>query len=212
MLLMKKILVLCNGAPPSEELLKSHYHSADFFIAADGGGNTALSMKLTPDVVIGDLDSFDRTTSSDLKVIHDTDQETNDLEKALHLAEAKGGQQIIILGATGRRIDHTLKNISVLKQFNKTFNQLLMSDNFGQTQLLPSTFQQEIPKGTQVSLFPLSGKVSGITTSGLQYPLNNEALENGVRDGSSNEVINNPVKITHNNGDLLLFTAHRSKG
>lgn len=204
---MENILVLCNGAPPSERLLKTYCRSTDFFIAADGGGNTALSMSVTPDVVIGDLDSFNRKNSTDLHVIHDTGQETNDLEKALHLAKTKGGRQITILGATGRRIDHTLKNLSVLKQFDKDFDQLLLIDNFGQTQLLPPSFQQQIAIGTQISLFPLSGKVSGITTKGLQYALKNESLENGVRDGSSNEVVDNPVQITHQQGDLLLFIA-----
>lgn len=207
---MKHILILCNGEPPSEQLLENYYTSSDLLIAADGGGNTALAMEVTPDAVIGDLDSFDPSRTGTWEIIHDTDQETNDLEKALKLAQQKNADSITILGATGQRLDHTLKNLSVLKQFDDAFDRIRLVDNFGQTQLLPSSFQTKIAIGTQISLFPLSGSVSGITTSGLKYRLNDEFLENGVRDGSSNEVIGNPVEISHQKGDLLLFSAHQN--
>lgn len=204
---MKDVLILCNGEPPSKQLLHKHTTSADVFIAADGGGNIALEMNIFPDVVIGDLDSFDARANYSFEVIHQDDQETNDLEKALFLAYRKGATNVRILGATGRRLDHTLKNLSVLKQFDNHFDQIYFFDNYGRTQLLPPSFSQKIPVGTQISLFPLSGKVSGIITSGLKYPLEDENLENGVRDGSSNEVVGNPVEIRHRQGDLLLFIA-----
>lgn len=204
---MKQILILCNGNPPSRPLLERCYAWADYFIAADGGGNIALDMEITPDVVIGDLDSFKKLAVHPFEVICEPDQESNDLEKALALARQKGGEQIKILGATGLRLDQTLKNLSVLKQFNDQFEHICMVDNFGETQLIPRFYQKELSIGTQVSLFPLSGKVTGITTTGLQFLLKNEALENGVRDGSSNKVISNPVEITYEKGDLLLFIA-----
>jgi thiamine pyrophosphokinase len=94
-----------------------------------------------------------------------------------------------------------------LKKFNYQFEQLIFADAYGITRLLPHHFTEKIPINTTISLFPLSGKVSGITTKGLKYPLQNEALENGVRDGTSNEVISTPVSIAYDVGDLLLFTA-----
>lgn len=208
---MDHILILGNGEPPSRELFERCYSLADYFIAADGGGNVALSMDIYPHVVIGDLDSFQNTTGRAITTIRKSDQETNDLEKALQLAQKKGGAEITVLGATGRRLDQTLKNLSVLKQFNNRFKKLSFIDNYGQTQLLPAYFQYSYATGTTLSLFPLSGKVTGITTSGLKYPLFNETLENGVRDGSSNRVISEPVIISHKKGDLLLFAGHQSK-
>ena len=205
------ILILCNGEPPSPELLSRYHSRTDYLIAADGGGDVALAMGYKPDVVIGDLDSFKKDQQTSFEIIHKTDQETNDLEKALELALRKQGTDVSILGATGRRLDQTLKNLSVLKQFDKSFDEISLIDNYGKIQLLPNRFRQEIPVGTTLSLFPLSGRVNGITTSGLQYSLSNEALENGVRDGSSNKVVSNPVRIIHTSGDLLLFTAHQTE-
>jgi thiamine pyrophosphokinase len=204
---MKKVLILCNGKPPSKPLFLKYRANADYFVAADGGGNIALQFDTEPDAVIGDLDSFEGSDKHSFEIIFRPDQESNDLEKALDLVKKEQGTHIQILGATGLRLDQTLKNLSVLKQYNDQFEELKIVDNFGDVRLLESSFQEEIAIGTQVSLFPLSGKVSGITTIGLRYPLKDETLENGVRDGSSNEVVESPVKITHKHGDLLLFVA-----
>ena len=205
---MKHILIICNGDPPTEELFHKIRAKSDLLIGADGGGNTALNFGVQPDIVVGDLDSFNSSKNPPFEVIHRPSQESNDLEKALQEARQSSGTHVIVLGATGYRLDQTLKNLSVLKQFNSQFKSLKILDNFGEIKLIPSSFQQQIPAGTLVSLFPLSGKVTGITTTGLKYPLNDESLENGVRDGSSNEVTKSPIKITYQDGDLLLYIAH----
>ncbi len=198
-------LILCNGQAPPEELFNEMRNWADLFIAADGGGNIARSLGSLPHYVIGDLDSYEKHSEETVEIIHKPSQYANDLEKALELAGLKGGSEIKVLGATGLRLDHTLKNLSVLKQFNDQFERILFADAYGTIQLLPGEYTAEIPVGTAVSLFPLSGKVTGITTRGLKYPLANGFLENGVSDGSSNTVVSGPVSITHKDGDLLLF-------
>ena len=203
---MKKALILCNGTPPSAELFEQYRANADYLIGADGGAQTILRLGGKPDIVTGDMDSFDHRQKHPFEVRYNADQETNDLEKALRLAFDQQATHVSILGATGQRLDQTLKNLSVLKQFDDRFEAMHMADDYGRTRLIGPEFEEEFGIGTKLSLFPLSGRVTGITTSGLKYSLTNEALENGVRDGSSNEVIDNPVRITYKEGDLLLFT------
>lgn len=200
-------LILCNGAPPPVGLFQGCYKNANLFIAADGGGNVARLLGAEPDVVIGDLDSYQHVEGSSAEIIRDPDQERNDLEKALDLAIQRDVTHAMVLGGTGLRLDHTLKNLSVLKQFNDRFQELRFRDSFGDLFLLPGRYSDELPLGTPVSLFPLSGRVTGITTAGLRYPLDNETLENGIRDGSSNEITASPFEIYHKAGDLLFFIA-----
>lgn len=207
---MKKILVLCDGIPPSRWLFEECRDWADSFIAADGGALVAREFGCLPDTVIGDLDSYRPSGDEPFEVIYDPDQETNDLEKALTLACRRNASHVNILGGTGKRLDHTLKNLSVLKRFDQEFDELCLKDDLGDTFLLPDGYSAEFPAGTTVSLFPLSGKVTGVSTRGLKYPLNGEDLENGVRDGLSNEVIDNPVEISCRSGDLLIFIARDS--
>lgn len=201
-------LVLCNGLPPPQPLFKNCLRYSNLFIAADGGANVAVKLGGKPDIIIGDMDSYKSLDElSSVEIIHDPDQYSNDLEKALNLAKEKGARKVTVLGATGLRLDQTLKNLSVLKQFDNQFKKIILLDEQGATKLLPAEFREDIPVGTLLSLFPLSGKVTGISTQGLKYELKNGMLENGVRDGSSNRVTSSPVRINHKTGDLLLFIA-----
>jgi len=201
----KRAVILCDGEPPSRNLLSNEIQNGQLFIVADGGAYTVLKYNLKPDIVIGDMDSFTPEENYDFNILEDPDQDSNDLEKALNYALKEECTDVVVLGAAGQRIDHTLKNLSVLKQFTPKFTTIHFRDNYGKTFILPKNYTLNQPIGTVVSLFPLSGKVEGIKTSGLKYPLNNESLENGIRDGSSNEIEHTPAKISYDSGDLLIF-------
>jgi len=204
------VVILCDGTPPRPEQLKDKLEHSALFIAADGGAFIAREMGVQPDVIIGDLDSYQETGQENEKVIHDPDQETNDLEKALAYALKMEAKSVTVFGATGKRLDHTLKNLSVLKQFYSQFESIIYKDRYSDLFLLPPYFEMELPIGTTVSLFPLSGKVEHITTHGLKYALNDGVLENGVQDGSSNQTIEKKIEIVHKKGDLLIFINHKS--
>lgn len=201
----KHAVILCDGDPPSKSLLLKEIEQSDFFIVTDGGAYTALKYELDPDVVIGDMDSFTASGDYSFTIVKDDDQDSNDLEKALNYALKRGYTHIEVLGASGQRIDHTLKNISVLKQFTPKFKSIYFRDIYGISFILPKHYTMDKPKGTIVSLFPVSGKAEGIKTTGLKYPLNNESLENGVKDGSSNEIEQSPSEISYEKGELLIF-------
>ncbi|TVR28693.1 MAG: thiamine diphosphokinase [Balneolaceae bacterium] len=203
-----KAVILCDGKPPRLNQLKDQISDHVLLIAADGGTRIAQQFNLIPNVIVGDFDSYRPTGNEEAEMIHDPGQETNDLEKALSIALQKGAEEVIVFGATGKRLDHTLKNLSVLKQFDSKFKSLIFKDTYSDILLIQSPFRTELPEGTSVSLFPLSGKVEGITTKGLLYPLHNETLQNGVRDGSSNRTVKKEVEIEFKKGDLLLFINH----
>lgn len=207
----KNAVILCNGEPPYKSQLTACLKKADMFIAADGGGNTALKFNLTPDLVIGDLDSFNLDLDPPCPIIKNLDQNSNDLEKALIYTLNMQIDTVIVFGATGRRADQTVKNLSVLKQFDNQFKNILFRDKYCDIKLISSPHIEELPLNTSVSLFPLSGRVTNINSSGLKYKLCNDTLENGVFDGSSNETTDSLIRITYNAGDLLLFINHKTE-
>ncbi|MEX0685772.1 MAG: thiamine diphosphokinase [Balneolales bacterium] len=208
-----RALILCDGEPPSNLLFQSHYEACDLCIATDGAAYAALNFGITPDVVIGDMDSFVPPENYQGKIVTEAEQDSNDLEKALKHAKAMKADHVVVLGATGKRLDHTLKNLSVYKKFSTRFLSLGFEDDYVKIILLPKKFSGKVSKGgTTISLFPLSGKVKGIVTTGLKYQLNYEDLENGIRDGSSNETVGNYYEIEHREGDLLLFVPQQHEG
>lgn len=205
----KKILIIANGEDPGADVANTIRSTCDMIIAADGGAFTCIKYDLAPDFVIGDMDSFSEYGTLSERVIIDSNQETNDLEKALDLARKQGGSHVIVLGATGERLDQTLKNISVMAQYSGLFSELVFMDRMGWMKILPRHYSFETRPGTIISLFPVSGVVHGITTSGLEYPLHRESLQNGVRDGSSNRATSDRVTVSHEDGILLLMVFDR---
>jgi thiamine pyrophosphokinase len=199
------VLIVGNGTPPPKTLLLHEKNRADLVIAADGGGNSCMEMGIEPDIVVGDMDSFDLVKWPNILAIRLTDQETNDFEKTLFYAKNNGAQSVTALGVTGERLDHTLKNISVMVQFREVFESLVVKDELGWMMILPKSYRIEVPLGTVISLFPVSGRVEDIVTKGLEFPLHGEILQNGWRDGSSNRSVAPVVEITHGNGDLLMM-------
>lgn len=203
-----KAVILCDGNTPQKKVIEHNLFDAELFVAADGGAKRAKELGFQPDVIIGDLDSYSVSGNEKALVIKDEDQETNDLEKALTYVLRKSASEIIVFGATGKRLDHTLKNLSVLLQYDSKFDSIIFVDDYAKMKIIQSPFKESFEIGSIISLFPLSGKVEGITTKGLKYPLKNESLENGIRDGSSNEAVEETIEIRFKKGDLLLLTHH----
>lgn len=203
-----KAVILCDGDVPQKKIIEKELFNAAIFITADGGTYHAQKYNLEPDVIVGDLDSYKLTGNESAKIIKDEDQETNDLEKALSFALNNSVTKVAVFGATGKRLDHTLKNLSVLLQFEPKFDEIIFMDDYALMKIIHSPFSENFEPGTILSLFPLSGKVEGVTTKGLKYPLKNEDLENGIRDGSSNEAVEKTVEIEFKKGDLLLLINH----
>lgn len=204
-------LIVCGGTPPSKKLLLTEVEKAELTLGADSGGYVFLGLGLYPDLVIGDLDSFTHTNHQKVPTLRDPDQDTNDLEKALHYALQQGATSCTVLGALGKRLDQTLKNVSVLLRFNSQFESLIFRDDYGDTFLVPSPYQLKYPVGTVVSFVPLGGPVTGFTSTGVKYPLTNSFLEMGVQDGTSNTIISEHAEVRFESGNLVVFVGNGDK-
>jgi thiamine pyrophosphokinase len=203
---MKRALILANGKPPGKRLFQKYYHSADWFVCADGGANTAARYNCTPDSIIGDLDSVKKETLvffSNVDVKKLKDQDSTDLEKALSAAIRKKCKEIIVLGATGGRLDHAIGNLSALSKFSRKAR-IIFIDHDGKYFSMNHSSEFNLPIGTTLSLVPLS-RCSGIVTKGLKWNLKNESLELGVRESTSNVIVSSPATIKFRKGKLIVF-------
>jgi len=183
--------------------------AAGLVIAADGGSLHCRALGLRPDLVIGDLDSLDAAIRSDWESngVHflsfPAEKDQTDLELALLHAKDAGAEKISVLGALGRRWDHSIANLLLLG--NPQFNNLGITFLHGEQRLfaIQGKAQLEAIKGERVSLLPLNGNVTGITTHGLKYPLNSETLLFGSSRGVSNVVVDDKPEIEVQTGTLL---------
>ncbi len=202
------ILLIANGEPPSARCARRLARGADLILAADGGANAARKLGITPDIIIGDLDSLSPATRrwfSGALLIRVARQDTTDLEKALdHCVKLRAGS-VTVMGATGRRMDFTLANISVLWRYTSRFAWRVVDDTW-EAVPVGRTRSVRARRGTTVSLIPF-GAVRGITLRGLYYPLTNAALRVG-EVAVSNVVVASPFRVRTSRGRLLLLLHH----
>lgn len=200
-----KCVIVANGLFPSRAEVLETLRQAEFVIACDGAVLNLESHR-TPNVIVGDLDSLPheiRQRYAD-RIFQVTEQETNDLTKAVSYARDKGFQEISILGATGLREDHTLGNISLLLEYANKFRQVEMLSDFGCfTPLLHTTTLTSYP-GQQISLFSLYPH-GAISVSGLRYPIEKRRLHSWW-EATLNEAAGNEFTvILHEEARILVY-------
>jgi thiamine pyrophosphokinase len=182
-----------------------------FVVAADDGATTALAFGLTPDVVVGDLDSLDPATRSKLTGVlieeYPRDKDVTDGQLAIVRALQASPTELLLLGFLGGpRLDQELANVLLLTSLDTPA--VLVDDGNEATVLRQRGEQVWTPeRGEIVSLIPLGGDVTGVRTEGLRWALNGETLRFGDTRGISNEPAARVARVTIESG-LLLVTRH----
>lgn len=202
-------IVFANGDFVPSANLDKILAAADLFIAADGGAQHCRALGLRPDAIIGDLDSLEADTRTDweLQGVHilsyPTEKDQTDLELALLHAKNAGAQKIIVLGALGRRWDHSIANLllAVHPQFDG--QEILYLHGDQRLLVIEDKAHLAATVGERVSLLPLSGDALGVVTRGLKYPLTGETLVFGSSRGVSNVVVSENPEIEVQTGILL---------
>lgn len=189
-------VVVANGSFPTTATALELLRQAKVIIACDGATEALHRKGYTPRAIIGDLDSLPpelaRLYAGRLHQV--IDQEINDLTKAVRFAREAGHREVLILGATGLREDHTLGNISLLMEYAGWFRRVEMVSDYGRfTPLMASATLESVP-GQQVSLFSLApGGL--LTTEGLKWPLQRRALT-AWWQGTLNEATGHEFTLT----------------
>jgi thiamine pyrophosphokinase len=180
-------------------------------VAADGGTNHCKTLGVMPDIIIGDIDSMmeDETSayeSAGVKVIrHPARKDETDLELALGYVQQVGITDVTILGGLGGRWDMTLANLLLLAHPRLGLLNIRFVDGTHELFLVKPGFRSLLTgkPGDVVSLIPLFGNVEGITTGGLEYPLNDETLALGETRGVSNVLVQEQAEVNIRQGLIL---------
>lgn len=186
---------------------------ADLLIAADGGGNSLYRAGLTPDLLVGDLDSLKpqalhafRQAGVVIRQYPPAKDET-DLELALLQAVAANATRIDILGALGGRFDQSLANVALLALPELASCRVRLLDAEQEVYLAHRSVVINGAIGDVVSLLPVGGPARGITTRGLEYSLYEAELYFEHSRGISNTIITTPAHVSVREG--LLLVVHR---
>lgn len=210
MSLKPPVVILADGAFPTHQRPLEVLERAGTIICCDGAANHFLERFRKPDYVVGDMDSIDeeaRTQFKDRMALFPSEQ-SNDLEKALQFAAENGCKEATILGAVGKRDDHTLGNLLMLwTDFGMELMALTDSGQFSVTRATGTFCSFE---GQEVALFPESPEVR-ISTEGLAFALNQEALT-AHHKGTSNRSLGKTFSIRVTGGPVLVYQSYPPEG
>jgi thiamine pyrophosphokinase len=190
---------------------------AELIIAADGAVRH-LPDGCAPDVICGDFDSIQRagalTRFPRSEHVQLDCQETNDFEKCIELAIARGANEILVLANLTGRIDHALVIVSVLERYHRKLA-IVLHDGMMTCRVLSSEGDKEcsyspgdVACGDTISLIP-RGDGASVTITGVEWPLHAETLTSGSR-GLSNKALGETVSVTVHKG--VLFFIHGAAG
>ena len=201
-------LLICNGEMAAPEVVRQLAGQAQSVLCADGGANVAHALGILPDAVIGDFDSITEDARSffegrGVDMLHISRQDDTDLEKALKLLKERGESRVVLLGLTGKFLDHTLGNFSILLRYTDSMQMVAFDPHF-RVDVLASGGSFRSRAGDRVSVVPLPS-ADGLHYEGLRYPLDTGILSFGLREGTCNEATTDSFSLTFSSGTILLF-------
>lgn len=203
-------VILADGEFPASFRTLEILKNAARIVCCDGSAASLLSYGLEPDWIVGDLDSL----SDDLKrryadkLVLIDEQESNDLSKTFHFCVGRGWDSIVILGATGKREDHTIGNLSLLGDYARIQPSVRIVTDYGEFSVVQESGEIASYAGEKLSIIALDGETA-VTSMNLKYPMNSLKL-NMWWQATLNESLGDMFRLDFPEGKrLLLFREHR---
>ena len=162
----------------------------DLLVAADGGYRHLASLGLTPDLLLGDLDSFSGELPTCPILRFPPEKDDTDTALAIRTGEERGYREFRIYGCLGgARISHT---VSVLATLVSATRRGLSVTLFGEKTRILAVADGEVcfpraEKDAYLSVFAFDGAAEGVDLEGLKYPLKDATLYPHTPLGVSNE-------------------------
>lgn len=208
-----RAVIVSGGSMADTHIIRQYLDEDSILIACDSGLNYTFGEGLVPDVILGDFDSVQKEVLNYYKnmgkqpITYPVRKDCTDTELGIFAAEERGADDIVLLAASGTRIDHTLANIQLIIPLLKKGIRARLIDEHNTVELVDKSLAVINKKGSYISLLPLTYRVEGITTQGLDYPLDNADIEMGTSLTVSNVIVENEACISVRGGILAAIIA-----
>jgi len=183
-------IVITGGEGPAPGTLREIAAQADLIAAADSGLAAAEEAGLSPDWVVGDMDSLGDMVSRDdparlgkyplERVIrYPREKDFTDTELALALLREKGCDEIWLAGGGGGRVDHLFAIFSLFEADYPGVDRWFTRREEIRCLREGKALDAALPPGSLVSVFPVGAGPWAAESAGLKWPLDSLAWERG---------------------------------
>jgi len=179
----------------------------EYVVAVDGGFAHLQAIGFAPDYVLGDFDSLGYVPDGSNVEVHPVHKDKSDLELALDYVCGKGFGRVVVYGALGGRLDHTMAALQMCARFAEAGAELTLVDSSSAVRILvgPAHFALPLCERGTVSVFSATDVSTDVSEWGMEYPLEHARLRNRTTLGLSNELKGEPAGITLSQGTLYVF-------
>lgn len=216
---MSKRAVIVSGGELDEELTLREIgeRGTGCVIVVDRGLEFLYSHQIVPDYIVGDFDSVSREIVDYYRVqknvpvrAHNPVKDASDTELAIRLAMTVGSKELLILGATGGRLDHLWANIQSLMIPFKAGIDAKIIDRQNLVRIIgggETRLKKSKAYGQFFSVFPIGNEIFGFNISGAKYPLKNHTLTSDNSLCVSNEIAGDAEEavIWFPSGEVILM-------
>lgn len=213
---MSKRIVIISGGKLEEDFVLSVLNEDKdcYVIGVDKGMEFLYRHKIMPSYIVGDFDSVDteiadyyrNETGVPIREFNPV-KDASDTEIAIRLAMTLGCDEMLILGATGGRIDHLWANVQCLAiPFKAGINAEIL-DSQNRIRLIggETVLKKGETYGSYFSVFPLGQEIFNFSIKGARYPLHNHTMTAYDSLCVSNQFEEDEVVISFHDGIVILM-------
>ena len=207
----RRAVVIAGGEIISYERVRSFLKPEDYYIFCDSGLFHKEGLNVEPDLIIGDFDSHEKVdTGSEIITLPEMKDDTDSLS-GVKLALKRGFKDFLLLGMTGRRMDHTLCNLYLLAFIKSHNGSALIVDDWSEMEVVEKEKVFISDSYAYFSLIAWKGKCEGVNIENALYPLSSAVIEPEYQYGISNEPLKGGSRVWVEKGSLLLIKDWRKE-
>ncbi|MDY0234427.1 MAG: thiamine diphosphokinase [Gudongella sp.] len=204
-------LIVAGGSALNSKELKKQCNYSDIVVAADRGIESLLKADCRVDYLIGDFDSIKQEVLLEVEktkieiIKHPIAKDKTDTELAVDLLLDLGCKSIILVGVTGTRLDHTMANISILRNlyFKGIISKIIDDNNI--IEYLGKKVNIYKAKSRYISILPISLEGVVVSLEGFFFPITKKNISYGSSLGVSNYLVKDKGEIVKHSGEALVF-------
>ncbi len=207
---MSRCVIIGGAEIGCYDVIRGQLGEGDFYIFCDSGLRHRAALGVSPDLIVGDFDSHENPHLAVETIVLPREKDDTDTVFAVKEALRRGFDEFLLIGVVGRRLDHTLGNVSILLMLDSLGKKAKILDDYSEMEIVSRGTARVEDRSLYFSLLNVSGTTRGVTIRNAKYPLEDAEITSEYQYGISNEVLpGRTAEVSVKDGRALLVKVWR---